>query len=74
MCCFAGQLTQTFKKALNERINDVTVTETPPAPSAEHAVQPVVTPLPLVWATPYVPVAVGPSYAVAEAIPMQGSC
>ena len=69
----AGAVVQTFKKALKERINESTGSATQPAPQPEHAMQPVGTPLPLVWATPYLPVALGQTYAVAEAVPMHGS-
>jgi len=69
----AGTLVKTFKKALDERINESTGSATQPAPQPEHAMQPVGTPLPLVWATPYLPVALGQTYAVAEAVPMHGS-
>ena len=77
----AGTLVKTFKKAIDERINESTGSAThestgsatQPAPQPEHAMQPVGTPLPLVWATPYLPVALGQTYAVAEAVPMHGS-
>ena len=52
----AGTLVKTFKKALNEKINESDGSETQPARPPElamHAVQPVGTPLPLVWATPH---------------------
>ena len=72
---------KTSKKALNERINESSASEMQPARPPENAVPDAVpcsqwapaTPLPLAWGTPYVPVALGPKYHVAEAVPMQGS-
>jgi hypothetical protein len=70
----AGTLVKTFKKVLGEKINESSGRETQPARPPEHAEElEGTTPLPLVWATPYLPVAVGPTYPVVEAVPMPGS-
>ena len=63
---------QTFRKAFKERSNEITETLPLRPPEAPHAKQPKAgTPLPIVWATPYIPVTLGPTYAVVEAVPMQ---
>ena len=64
---------KTFKKALIEKINESSERATPPAAPLADAVLPVGTPVPLVWATPYIPSAIGPSYVFVEAIPVEGS-
>ena len=70
----AGAVVQTFKKALKEGINESTGTLSLRQLEAPHAEQPAAgTPLPLALATPHVPVALGPTYAVAEAVPLQAT-
>ena len=71
---FAGKLAEAFKEALNEEISS--------APSSTHRVlapTPVSQPaaamssMPVVMAVPFVPVALGPMYPMAEAVPLPGS-
>ena len=61
---FAGKLAKQPKQKSSKS------TEALPAHPPLHDVQPLASPLPLAWAMPYVPTDLGPSYAVAEAVPM----